>query len=164
MGMKNYIKIKTKKKNIIESFNIEKISNDKIQYNRKKLYMINKKILKKISFFKIKKLTNRNIKRNIWKEMKNNIINIKEIYYWYFIIRKNIRNDIECKSIALLAKLISMYKKNVLIKYMDIYIMLNKKKILKTIRVMITNVEKGPIINNIVKIINCEELSIRLKY
>ncbi len=151
-----------------KDFAMKNFSSSAVLYNTKDVFLLNRKILAKKSFFEAKKHFTDDITEEFWNSIRENIISYNDIKEWYDIFYKEIKTTINPEERAFikivadnLPEDISDFK----LWIKDIIVKTGKKgrELYHPLRIALTGKEQGPELSKIVPLLGRHIILNRLK-
>lgn len=156
---------------LVNEFNMNYFSKNNIRFNFGDLFRLNAKDLKNITFEEIQKKYKKNISKDFWNAIKQNVDSLEDIDEWVKIIYNNDFNQKYTKdktkmvqiAFNILPKNIDKKTWNLWTKKISKLSGIKGKDLFLTLRSLITGKEKGPEMNLLLPLIDREEILRRLK-
>ncbi len=167
LGTSNNIDHKNSLEDLIKNFSFEKMSLSSPKFNVRDVELLTKKIISEKSFDEVKSKFSKEISEDFWETIKENINTLKEVDFWYEIFYKDILPCSEKMDQDYLRQMLESLSPEV---DFDTWILRLKeisarkgRDLFHPIRMVLTNLEKGPELRKIFELLGYEKVKNRIE-
>ena len=167
LGTSNNVDHKNSLEDLIKNFSFEKMSLSSPKFNVRDVELLTKKIIAEKSFAEVKSKISEQVSEDFWETIKGNINTLKEVDFWYGIFYKDVPPCVEKIDQDYLRQMLESLSPEI---DFDAWISQLKgisgrkgRDLFHPIRMVLTNLEKGPELKKIFEILGYEKVKNRIE-